>query len=376
MTLSLSDEVCGEMKKVYPEKFVSEEEIFRHIHRGDRIFFTPPAPSLNIMVRALIKFVESHPKAFFDAEVIHVWTLGVAPYTDEKFKYNFRHNSFFVGDNSREAVNRGMADYTPLFLSDVPDIFYRGMVPIDVALIQTSPPDEHGYMSLGVSVDITKAAVEKAGLVIAQVNSSMPRVHGDGFIHIKDVDYIICHDEPLLEYEAVMPDDVAHQIGKYVSRIVQDGDTIQVGYGSLPNAILANLGQKNNLGVHSELLTRRHGGADEERGHRQQPEDPQPGKDRGHLLHGPQVHLRIHPRQPSLRVPHDRLHQQPPGDRPPEQHDGHQQRPGDRPHRADHGRIAGKDLLQRHRGATRTSCAGAVMAPGGKTILAIQSTAE
>jgi acyl-CoA hydrolase/RimJ/RimL family protein N-acetyltransferase len=148
-----------------------------------------------------------------------------------------------------------MADYTPIFLSRVPDLFYRGMVPINVALVQTSPPDAHGYMSLGVSVDIVKAAVEKASIVIAQINNHMPRVHGDGFINIENVDFIICHDEPLLEYEAVLPDEVAQQIGKYVARIVQDGDTIQVGYGSLPNAILANFSEKNNLGVHSELLT-------------------------------------------------------------------------------------------------------------------------
>jgi acyl-CoA hydrolase/GNAT superfamily N-acetyltransferase len=252
---SFIDEICGEMKKQYPRKFVSEDEIFKHIHRGDRIFIHTACAEPQYLVQALIKFVESHPKAFFDAEVIHVWTLGVAPYTDEKFKYNFRHNSFFVGDNSREAVNRGMADYTPIFLSNVPDLFDRGMVPIQVALIQTSPPDEHGYMSLGLSVDITKTAVERASLVIAQVNRHMPRVHGDGFIHIKDVEYVVCRDEPLLEYEAIAPDDVAHQIGKYVSRIIQDGDTIQAGYGSLPNAILSHLGGKNNLGIHSELLS-------------------------------------------------------------------------------------------------------------------------
>src|SRR5512139_2157683 len=189
MSFRPSDDVCEEMRKIYPEKFVSEEEIFRHIHRGDRIFLYTACAEPQYLVRVLIKFVESHPKAFFDAEVIHVWTLGVAPYTDEKFKYNFRYNSFFVGDNSREAVNRGMADYTPLFLSDVPELFSRGMVPIQVGLIQVSSPDEHGYMSLGISVDIVKAAVEKAHLVIAQVNRFMPRVHGDGFIHIKDVDY-------------------------------------------------------------------------------------------------------------------------------------------------------------------------------------------
>jgi len=255
MPLGIKSEMLEEMKKIYPEKFVSETEVFGRIHRGDRIFIHTACGEPQYLVRALIQYVESNPKAFFDAEVFHVWTLGVAPYTDEKFKYNFRHNSFFVGANSREAVNQGLADYTPIFLSRVPDLFYRGMVPIQVALVQTSPPDAHGYMSLGISVDIVKAAVEKASLVIAQVNHSMPRVHGDGFIHIEDVDFILCQDEPLLEYDAVLPDEVAQQIGKYVARIVQDGDTIQVGYGSLPNAILANFGGKNHLGVHSELLT-------------------------------------------------------------------------------------------------------------------------
>ncbi len=247
--------VLEELKKKYPEKFISEEEIFNHIHRGDRIFISTACGEPQYLVKALISFVESNPKAFYDAEVLQVWTLGVAPYTEEKFKNNFRHNSFFVGNNSREAVNSGLADYTPIFLSRVPDLFYRGLVPINVALIQTSLPDLHGYMSLGISVDITKAAVEKASIVIAQVNQHMPRAHGDGFIHIENIDFIICQDEPLLEYEAIAPDETAHQIGKYVSRIVQDGDTIQVGYGSLPNAILSNFGEKKHLGAHTELLT-------------------------------------------------------------------------------------------------------------------------
>ena len=165
MTLPMENGNCDEIKKVYPQKFIPEEEIFRHIHRGDRIFIHTACGEPQYLVQALIHFVESNPKAFFDAEVIQVWTLGVAPYTDEKFKSNFRHNSFFVGNNSREAVNRGLADYTPIFLSNVPSLIYRGLVPINVALIQTSPPDAHGYMSLGVSVDIVKAAVEKASLV-------------------------------------------------------------------------------------------------------------------------------------------------------------------------------------------------------------------
>ena len=244
-----------EMRKRYPEKFVSEERIFSHIHRGNRIFIGTGCGEPQYLVLALIRYVESHPNAFYDAEVFHVWTLGLAPYAEERFRSNFRHNSFFISNNTREAVNKGVADYTPIFLSKVPDLIRRGLVPIDVALIQTSPPDDHGYMSLGVSVDIVKAAAEMASLVIAQVNSNMPRVHGDGFIHIEDVNFIISHDEPILEYVSEADTDIAQQIGKYVSRLIRDGETIQVGYGSIPNAILSNLYDKRHLGVHTELLT-------------------------------------------------------------------------------------------------------------------------
>ena len=244
-----------EMKRVYPGKFLSESKIFSHIHPGSSIFISSACGEPQYLVRALIKYLEADPKAFFDAEVMHIWTLGIAPYTEERFKANFRHDSFFIGNTTRQAVNRGMADYTPIFLSMVPDLFYRGLVPVDVALIQTSPPDEHGYMSLGVSVDIVKAATENARVVIAQVNSNMPRVHGDGFIHIEDVDFIVPYDEPILEYQSETEDEIVQRLGSYVARLIQDGDTIQVGYGSLPNAILSNLSDKKHLGVHTELLS-------------------------------------------------------------------------------------------------------------------------
>jgi acyl-CoA hydrolase/GNAT superfamily N-acetyltransferase len=248
--------ILEEMKEKYREKFAPEEKVFGQINRGDRIFIGTGCGEPQYLVHALVNYVEKHPKAFFDAEVLHVWTMGVAPYANETYQSNFRQNSFFIGnDTVREAINKGIADFTPIFLSQVPRLFYRKMVPIDVALIQTSPPDHHGYMSLGISVDITKAATENATLVIAQVNTHMPRVHGDTFIHLDEVDFIIPHDEPLLEYESQVPDEVAQNIGKYVSQLIEDGDTIQVGYGSLPNAILANLGNKKHLGVHTELLT-------------------------------------------------------------------------------------------------------------------------
>jgi acyl-CoA hydrolase/GNAT superfamily N-acetyltransferase len=243
------------LKQLYPEKFASEAKIFSHIHRGDRIFIGTGCAEPQYLVRALINYVESHPKALFDAEILHVWTLGVAPYTQPKFQHHFRHNSFFIGKHTRNAINQGLADYTPIFLSEVPELLHQGLVPIDVALIQTSPPDSHGYLSLGISVDIVKAATEKASLIIAQINTKVPRVHGDGFIHISDVNFVIPYDEPILEYSQNSKGDISERIGKYVSRLIQNGDTIQVGYGSIPNQILSHLQDKKHLGVHTELLS-------------------------------------------------------------------------------------------------------------------------
>lgn len=243
------------LQEQYPEKFAPEKKIFKNIRRGDKIFISTGCGQPQYLVQALVNFLDAHPGAFYDTEVYHVWTLGIAPYTDERFRYNFRHNSFFVSNSTREAVNKGLADYTPIFLTQVPDLFYRKLVPLDVALIQTSLPDSHGYVSLGVSVDITKAAVENAALVVAQINANMPRIHGDGFVHLKDIDYIIPHDEPILQFAAPVDDEITRQIGQYVSQLVQDGDTIQVGYGRITNAILSRLEGKKHLGVHTELLT-------------------------------------------------------------------------------------------------------------------------
>ena len=250
-----SGETLREMQRRYPEKFSDEGRIFGHIHGGDRIFISTGCGEPQYLVRRLIGYVERNPKAFFDTEILHVWTLGVAPYTNEKFKSNFRLNSFFVNKNTRDAINTGLADYTPVFLSHIPDLFRQGLIPSNVALIQVSPPDHHGYMSLGISVDIVKAAIEHASLIIAQVNTHMPRVHGNTFVHIQDIDFLIPHDEPLLEYVNDVSDDISDRIGKYVSMLVKDGDTIQVGYGSIPNAILSHLKGKKDLGVHTELFS-------------------------------------------------------------------------------------------------------------------------
>lgn len=250
----VDNKMITKFKEIFPEKFPSEEYIFRKIHPGDRLFIGTACGEPQFLVQALINYVGSHPTALFDTEVLQVFTLGLAPYTDVKFKDNFRHNSFFIGDNTRDAINSGMADYTPISLSEVPDLFRKKIVPIDVALIQTSPPDSHGYVSLGVSLDIVKAAVASARIVIAQINANMPRVHGDSFLSVNDIDFFLPHDEPLLEYQFQVSDNVAMRIGSHVSSIIEDGDTIQIGFG-VNNATLASLRSKKHLGVHTELLT-------------------------------------------------------------------------------------------------------------------------
>jgi acyl-CoA hydrolase/RimJ/RimL family protein N-acetyltransferase len=201
-------------------------------------------------------YLNQNPAAFFDVDIYYVWTISDdSNYFYNKYKQNFRMASCFIGDLNRDAINKGDADYMPIFTSRIPEMFDRNYFPIDIALIQTSLPDEHGYLSLGVSVDVTKAAVENADLVIAQVNANMPKVHGDGFVHINDIDYLIPYDEPLPEYDPQEESDVVEQIGKYVASLVRDGDTIQIGFGNIPLSILPSLNEKNNLGVHSEIIT-------------------------------------------------------------------------------------------------------------------------
>jgi len=246
---------AARLRRAYPNVFVPLDQAFSNIHRGDRIFIGTGCGQPQYLLDELVRYTEANPKAFFDAEVLQVWNLGVAPYLKGEFKRNFRMNSFFIGQSTRAAVNDGTADYTAIFLSQVPQLLNRRVIPIDVALVQTSLPDEHGFVSLGISVDIVRAAVDQAKTVICQMNANMPRTHGDSFIHLDDVDFAVCHDEPLLEYPADVPDEVAERIGGYVARLVEDGATIQVGYGRIPNAILSHLREKKHLGVHTELLS-------------------------------------------------------------------------------------------------------------------------
>jgi len=227
-------------------------EAVRKIRPGDRVFIGSACGEPQALVRALVEgegVVE-------DAELIHVLTLGVAPYADPKYAARFRANAFFIGNSVREAVNQARADYTPVFLSQVPALFRSRQAAIDVALVMVSPPDEHGFCSLGVSVDITKSAAESARLLIAQVNRFMPRTLGDSFLHVGRIHCLVEGDEPLLEWPMIAePDEVIRQIASHIARLVPDGATLQLGIGTIPDAVLSALADKNDLGVHTEMFS-------------------------------------------------------------------------------------------------------------------------
>jgi len=238
-------------RRSYDEKKYSLEEAFGFVKTGDHIFIGSACGEPQYLVKGLVEKA-SH---LADNEILHVHTLGVAPYAKPRYSDRFRLNAFFVGINARQAVAEGRADYTPVFLSELPRLISRGMIPIDVALIQVTPPDDHGFCSLGVSVEITKTAAEKAKLVIAQVNRQMPRVLGDSFIHINDIDIVVEHDEPILELPRPEKDIVSERIAKYVADLIDDESTLQIGIGSIPDSVLDALTDKKDLGIHTELLT-------------------------------------------------------------------------------------------------------------------------
>ena len=233
------------------KKSVTAEAAINALNRGQRIFIGSGAAEPQLLVKALTQ----RGNDLVDTEIVHLLTLGAAPYADPEFKHIFRHNALFVGANVRAAVADGRADYTPIFLSEIPRLFRSKRLHLDAALIQVSLPDAHGYCSYGVSVDVVKSAAESAEIVIAEVNPNMPRTLGDSFIHISHIDYLVENDAPLLESIPAEPDEVSLKIGQNVARLIDNGSTLQVGIGSIPNAVLKSLGNKRNLGIHTEMFS-------------------------------------------------------------------------------------------------------------------------
>ena len=235
----------------YDKKVQSAERAMRLIRRGHRVFIGSGCGEPQHLVQAL----ERVAIELADLEVLHLLSLGRTSYTDKTFQDKVRLKSLFVASGSRQAIAEGRADYTPIYLFDVPELFHSGHTTIDVALIQVSPPGEHGFCSLGIAVDIVKAAATNANVVIAQVNPRMPRVLGDSYIHVGDLDVIVEHQEELLEMPPPLMNETAHQIGKHVAKLIEDGSTIRAGVGSVSNAALYSLAGKKDLGVHTDMLT-------------------------------------------------------------------------------------------------------------------------
>jgi len=236
---------------LYKSRTLSAERAVGMIKSGQRVFVGSNCAEPQTLVEAMT----AQADRLADCEILHILTLGVAPYSEPRFENKFRHNAFFIGANVREAVNRCGADYTPIFLSEVPALFRGGQVPLDVALIEVSPPDAHGYVSLGVSVDVVKAAVESASFVVAEVNRRMPRTLGDSSIHVNQIDAFVESDRPLPELPAPKQTEVTTRIGNHIADMIEDGATLQLGIGAIPDAVLACLDDKRDLGIHTEMFS-------------------------------------------------------------------------------------------------------------------------
>jgi len=248
MTITLTE--SPSWQTTYAQKIKTAEQAVACVHHGQRVFVGSGAGQPQVLVKAL-----SAREDLSDTEIVHILTLGVATYAGPCFGSRFRHNAYFIGPNVREAVEQGRADYTPIFLSEIPALFRTGRVVIDVAMIQVSPPDEHGYCSYGVSVDIVKSAAEAAHVVVAEVNEQMPRTLGDCFIHVRDIDMLVPSNEPVLEASQGEPDELSRHIARHIANLVEDGATLQLGIGTIPDAVLHYLVDFKNLGIHTEMFS-------------------------------------------------------------------------------------------------------------------------
>jgi len=238
-------------KQKYADRVATAPEALKVVKPGHHIFIGTGCGQPQHLVRALVE----HSAHISDANIMHLLTMGVAPYADERFREKFKMNSFFIAENVRDALQRGVGDYTPIFLSEIPAEFESGRIPVDVALISVSPPDSNGLCSLGVSVDIVSAAAANAHYVIAQVNSCMPRTLGNSFLHVNSIDFLVPCDEPIIEIQRPTPNETVRQIAEHIARLVEDGSTIEFGIGQIPQAVAEFLRDKKDLGIHTEMFS-------------------------------------------------------------------------------------------------------------------------
>ena len=223
----------------------------KRIRKGSRIFIGSACGEPQLLVKTLIELAPQ----MYDTEIYHFLDLGNSDYSEDKYSEHFRHNALFIGQSTRKAVEEGRADYTPIFLSEIPNLMLRRKMRIDVALIQVSPPDKSGYVSMGISVDITKTAAETAKYVVAEVNPNMPRTHGDSFLHVSEIDAFVENDLPLIEFQSKSPTEIIEKIGSIIADLIENESCIQTGIGKIPNSVLPYLMNKKDLGVHTEVFT-------------------------------------------------------------------------------------------------------------------------
>ncbi len=241
----------------YKSKIVSPEEAVEAIKSGDKIVVQPGCAAPLKLIRSMVERKDD----LEDVEIYHILVVGDLPYMQPGMEKHFKHRAFFIGHNTRTAVNEGRAEFIPIFLSEVTLLFKNGIIKPDIAMIHVSPPDEHGFCSYGIDVGNIKTPAEKSKIVIAQVNEHMPRGLGNSFIHISKIDYIVEYSEPLLELPQIDPNasseilDIYDRIGKNVSELIEDGATLQMGIGAIPDAVMNYLYDRNNLGVHTEMFS-------------------------------------------------------------------------------------------------------------------------
>jgi acetyl-CoA hydrolase len=245
-------------KEIYRDKVTDVDTALACIKSGDRVYLGGGAGSPAALIAGLprhAKRVERTSSPLRDVEILHLLTFAQAPYLYPEYADSFRHNALFIGPNARRAVQEGRADFTPVFLSEIPALFRDGLLPIDVALISLSPPDEQGFCTYGVEVGVTKPAAESARLIVAEVNRQMPRTRGDNLIHVSRLQYIVETDYPLPEAPQGGGTELHMRVGQHIAEMIPDGATLQMGLGSIPDAVLKNLGHHKDLGIHTELFS-------------------------------------------------------------------------------------------------------------------------
>jgi 4-hydroxybutyrate CoA-transferase len=238
-------------REEYQGKCTDAERALEAVRSGNRVWIQSGCGTPSVLVKALV----ARASEVRDVEIVHMMTLGSADYTKPEYEGHFRHRGLFLGANVREAVAAGRADYTPIFLSEIEGLFESGAMPLDVVLMQVSPPDEHGFVSLGTTVDCTLTATRHAKVVIAEVNQMVPRTHGDTCVHISHISAVVETSRPLLELCTEPFTELHQRVARNVASLIPDGATLQIGIGGIPDAVLTCLDDKRDLGIHTEMCS-------------------------------------------------------------------------------------------------------------------------